>query len=507
MRSTFYHISVLRERRSVSATAETLSESIDVRLLANLSENFRTPYEALFELVDNGLASRLDDQPVAVSISGASGVGGRLTVVTCGGVGMGVEELRQFLHWGKPPSERGLHRYGQGGKAAIGYLGEGMRIRTNRHDEAVAYQLEDDNWRARPLGLKTFTPATAKPVKPGVGVVQVEIVRLRRAVNLRRLERELAWRYRPALTAGHLTIKVSGRNVAPLDLGAQSVAEFAEVLEVPALDDPGRSVRVELRGWVGIAESGFAGRGGVRCSAEGRVVLQNEYFGQRTASHKASLNGLIGEVDLWFVPVVLNKNAFDTGSAAWRRVEPIMFEKLQPYVQQLLRRREPEEPSDEERRRAMEAKDLAQRALHQLAADAMRPGTGGDGAGRKRPEKRDEGQERSDRKDADVDRSPRTPPPSDAVGQLTRKGRAIEWDVRALDQRTRSATLVEGSRVEIVINNRYPAYRQRAGDLLYMLETGLLETLKPDSTEDKSVDEYHQDVTDALFLALQEMKK
>ena len=94
----------------MSITAETLSESIDVRLLANLSENFRTPYEALFELVDNGLASRLDDRPVAVSISGASGVGGRLTVVTSGGAGMGVEELRQFLHWGKPPSERGLHR-------------------------------------------------------------------------------------------------------------------------------------------------------------------------------------------------------------------------------------------------------------------------------------------------------------------------------------------------------------------------------------------------------------
>ena len=84
-------------------------------------------------------------------------------------------------------------------------------------------------------------------------------------------------------------------------------------------------------------------------------MLQNEYFGQRTASHKASLNGLIGEVDLWFVPVVLNKNGFDTGSAAWSAVEPIMFEKLQPYIQQLLRRR-PEEPSDEERLRAMEAR-------------------------------------------------------------------------------------------------------------------------------------------------------
>ena len=133
-----------------------------------------------------------------------------------------------------------------------------MRIRTNRHDEAVAYQLEDDNWRARPLGLKTFTPATVKPVKPGVGVVQVEIVRLRRAVNLRRLERELAWRYRPALVTRHLTIKVSGRNVAAVDLGAQSVTEFSEDLEAPALDDPGRP------GPSGVAGLGRDSRGRIR---------------------------------------------------------------------------------------------------------------------------------------------------------------------------------------------------------------------------------------------------
>jgi hypothetical protein len=492
----------------MSSTAETLVETIDVRLLANLSENFRTPYEALFELVDNGLASRIEGGgPVRVSISGASGVGGRLTVITSGGVGMGLDELTQFLHWGKPPSQRGLHRYGQGGKAAIGYLGEGVRIRTNRHDQLVAYKLEDDNWRARPSGLKTFMPSTVEPAKPGTGVVQIEVIRLRRAINLRRLERELAWRYRPALIGGHMTIKVSGRAVIPADLDAKPKTEFVERLDVPALDDPERLVPVELRGWVGIAESGFSGRGGIRCSAEGRVVLQNEYFGQRSASHKASLNGLIGEVDLWFVPVVLNKNAFDTGSKAWQNVEQIMFEQLAPYVQQLLRRREPEEPSDEERLRAMEAKDIAQQALHQLAAEALRSGLGNSAEGRKPPERRDEPTPRPERSPIETERAPRTPPPPSAVGRLTRRGRALEWDVRALDPRTRSATLTEGDRVEIVINNRYPAYRHRAGDLAYMIETGLLETLKPETADEKTVEEYHQDVTDALYLALQGLKR
>jgi hypothetical protein len=480
-----------------------IHETVDVRLLANLSENFRTPYEAIFELVDNGLASRLDDGVVVVSISGSPGSGGRLTVVTKGGAGMGMDELQDFLHWGKPPSARGLHRYGQGGKAAIGYLAEGVRIRCNRHDQPAGYQIEDDDWRSRPAGLKRYVPTPADLVEAGVGVVQLELLRLRRAVNLRRLERELAWRYRPALTVGHLVIKVSGRRVHPTNLVAQDRTEFAEPVEVPSLDEV-TTMRAELRGWVGIAAPGFGGRGGVRCSADGRVVLQHEYFGQRTSSHKASLNGLVGEVDLWFVPIVLNKTGFDTGSAAWRLVEPIMFNKLQPYVEQLLRRREPDEPSDQERLRAMEAKDIAEQALQHLAAETAREGRSGTATGRKPPEKQGKPRHVSEEPTHAPERSPRTPPPADAVGRLTRRGHVVEWDVRALDPHIRSATVVDNSRVDIVINSRYPAYRQRAGDLQYMVETGLLETLKPDAGEERSVDDYHQDVTDALFLALTE---
>ena len=33
-----------------------------------------------------------------------------------------------------------------------------------------------------------------------------------------------------------------------------------------------------------------------------------------------------------------------------------------------------------------------------------------------------------------------------------------------------------------------------------MLETGLLETLKSDDADERTIDEYHQDVTDALYI-------
>ncbi len=37
-----------------------------------------------------------------------------------------------------------------------------------------------------------------------------------------------------------------------------------------------------------------------------------------------------------------------------------------------------------------------------------------------------------------------------------------------------------------------------------MLETGLLETLKSDDADERTIDEYHQDVTDALYITVQE---
>ena len=478
-----------------------LVESVDVRLLANLSDNFRSPYEAILELIDNALASRRKERPVRVTITGSGGVGATLKVVAKGGRGMGVGELAEFLRWGKASSAVGLNRYGQGGKAAIGYLGTGMRIRCIRFDEDVAYAIEDHDWLLRPDGqLKRFIPQTASSAIPGEGVVQTEIINLRRAINLRRLGREISWRYRPALLEGDLRVTVGRFPVTPSDLPADEQHRISR--EITA---GGKTTM--LVGWVGIAPSGFDGKGGMRCSAFGRVVLQYEYFGHRTSSFKASLNSLVGEVDLSIVPVVLNKNAFDTASPEWEAVQRAVYEEMDPVVRRLLRRRDPGEPSDEERLRAMEAHDVAQRALEKIAAEAAMRGRGGQLAGRKPPSTRDvsEAGERQTSSAVDREREPKTPPPPGAVGKLARKGVALDWDVHALDQRIRSARAMDNGRTEIVINSQYPLYRRRGGDLAYMIETGLLEQLKPDADDEMTVDEYHDQLGESLYLALSEI--
>jgi hypothetical protein len=481
-------------------------ESFDVRLLANLSDNFRSPYEAILELVDNALAARRDGRTVLVTMVGPGALGGNLRVVAKGGAGMGWEELAEFLRWGKAPEEAGLNRYGQGGKAALGYLGRGLRIRCNRYDETTAYEIEDDEWLVRPSGeLKRFVPREVAPAVPSEGVVQIDVLGLRRTINMKRLVRELAWRYRPALLTEALRLTIAGRRIEPAPLPADVRTEIRRVVAVHGSD-------YELCGWVGIAPSRFDGRGGLRCSAFGRVVLEHEYFGHRTSSFKASLNSLVGEVDLSFVPVVLNKNAFDKASPEWETAQQILYEELDPLVKHLLRRREQGEPTEEERLRAMEARDVAQRALEALAAEAASAGRGGQNRGRKPPRLRDMGGDtEQDRSSAGPSREapqPRTPPPANAVGKLLRRGNRLEWDVRSLDPRIRSARTIESGRSEIIINNRYPLYRQRRGDLLYMVETGLLEELRlEEDGAERRVDEYHEQIVAAMFAVVTELSE
>lgn len=55
-----------------------------------------------------------------------------------------------------------------------------------------------------------------------------------------------------------------------------------------------------------------------------------------------------------------------------------------------------------------------------------------------------------------------------------------------------------------MINNRYPLYLERGGDLPYMLETGLLEEMKPSDDEERPVAEYLDEVCEAVFVALSE---
>src|SRR3989442_11939340 len=115
----------------------TVRERIDPEITATLFANYRSSADALMELVDNALDSRLPGEPMKVDLAFH---GEAVTVMSEGGEGMGPKDLeRRYLRWGKS-AKRGrelLGQYGQGGKAAIGHLGRRFSVESSRPGEHV----------------------------------------------------------------------------------------------------------------------------------------------------------------------------------------------------------------------------------------------------------------------------------------------------------------------------------------------------------------------------------
>src|SRR2546426_9147628 len=131
------------------------SERIAPEITASLFSNYRSSADAVMELIDNAVDSRLPKTQLQVEIT----VHPQSLVVTAvGGEGMGVREIeRNYLRWGGSP-KRGrqlLGQYGQGGKAAIGHLGRRFTVEASRPGDPVAWRFTDDDYRDRSR-LKTY---------------------------------------------------------------------------------------------------------------------------------------------------------------------------------------------------------------------------------------------------------------------------------------------------------------------------------------------------------------
>lgn len=71
--------------------------------------------------------------------------------------------------------------------------------------------------------------------------------------------------------------------------------------------------------------------------------------------------------------------------------------------------------------------------------------------------------------------------------------------VRPLDPSVRSTTVLEDGTRVVVINSRYPLYRERNGDMWYQLETAAREVCK--LSEPASVADYERRVNEVVIAA------
>lgn len=490
---------------------KVVRERIDPRLTASLFANYRSAIDALLELADNAVDSRVPTHPLRVDLVVRPGTVG-LTVV--GGTGMDARQLeRDYLRWGASSKRSGdrIGRYGQGGKAAIGHLGNRFRIVASAAGEEVAHAFADDDYRDRSR-LRTYElHPEPKPVAPALGYVHLVIGEVDRRLDPARVRARLAEVYRPLLTQGVVVMTVDRAPVTPVEWQLDEEHRFTV-----------RAGGHLVKGWWGLLPEPIppASVPGIRTYHLGRLVGDPTWFGHPGPNVHPGMARLVGEVELSYVPVTMNKSDVDRDSVEWAAVEQRLAALLRPVVRRLSR--EDTLPVDPDAlRTADRVRRILARALRLLESGQLfeSPNTGGPGDGdvvegqltldavRDRaddPTTSDPDDRGSTDPEASLD-DPVEPPapatrPGDGPSRSTTKRGIGDIIIRPLDPRIRSALVEEDGVRRVIINPRYPLYDVRRGDLWYQLETALREVCA--TLPEATVPEFERKVNELMLVSL-----
>lgn len=472
-------------------------EEFDPRLISSLYRNFKDPIQAILEIIDNAVDDLIEGSPMLISFLIQKD---SLRIINKGGVGMGKKELKAFFIWGLSSKRGKLGRYGQGGKAAMGYLGKSWTISTTKIHEDQEYVVSERDWDNRETGLKKYISEIIKTTNVNEGIVKIEISNLKRKVSKSELERALGKTYRPLIKSNKIEIYSSlNEKVVPEDY----------ILEIP--ED---WFKIELKngkkitGWLGILGAGSKIRGGVRVYSFGRLILDKEWFGQREPSFKQSIDRLIGEIylDLDEVELTMNKSDIDRGSPLYIEIKGEMYKLMDPYVKLLLEEKEKDLPTEKEQKTAKYSGQVWAEFLKYLQQEqkgGTMPGLPID-YGQKPPEfNLDKRMKTVGSIQGNTDNirqnSPATPPPIIRIGKRKRTGGFPEPILQPLSESVRYEVLEDKGRKMIKINTSFSIYKLRKNQLpLYIWETLAIEYSKAEDSETQSVQEYIEELNEIL---------
>jgi hypothetical protein len=462
----------------------TVRERIDPAITASLFANYRSSADAVMELIDNAIDSRLKGSPLDVLLQVHASY---FVIETRGGEGMGPAELeRNYLRWGGSP-KRGrklLGQYGQGGKAAIGHLGGSFTVEASRPGDPGAWRFADPEYRDRSK-LKTYElKSVTKRIPADQGYVRIRIDGVDKRLDARRLSSRLGDTYRPLILRAELRITINGARVEAPSFSFHEEHPFAV-----------RAAGTMVKGWYGIADP--EGRGvdyvpGLRCYKLGRLITSGEFFGHPNAVQISGMSRLVGEVDLMPVPLTMNKSDFARDGPEWVAVERRMHALLEPIAKRLAQDELAPPPAS-----ALKTAEQVRRLLSQVLKLAEREDMFRGLAAASAEATPANRTSRTERVSAE---NPRAPARLPAENEPKRRGFG-HVVVRPLDPSIRSQTVIEQEVTTVVINSRHPLFLKRGGDIWYQLETAAREVFK--SLEGASVGEYERRVNEVILLAFQ----
>ncbi len=467
-----------------------IKERISPRAIDALMRNYRDPQLAFLDLVDNAVDNRIEGKPLAIRIRVTKE---ELSVSNHGGEGLDFDGLESYFTWGHSEKTSGqIGQFGVGGKAAMGFLGKGMEIVCSANGSDAEYRVSDTSWESRREGeLKEYIPEEQKATSPE-GYFKVRIIDLKSEISAAALATKLGDIYRPLIMDGSIKVTVNGKPVDPLQI---------RYLEEEGTTPETLRVQTRYGDWfilkVGVLAQGQRVKPGIRCYYRGRLIEDEQFFGQPTPSQLPGSSRLIGEADLDRVPVTPNKSNFIRGSVEWEMASRTIHTALSPWMDKLANLKNLEQSKVEryEKELARSAKRVLEHVLAntQLVTKAHLPG---ESSGRLPPNPRDEiADPPVSTRPTTKPREGRTPPLLPARGEVKRWGAMHDVEPVSMgNPDTRAEVIEERGRRILRINSDYPLYQtakriSNDAQEVYMAETLVME-LVASISEGKTVKEY-----------------
>jgi len=455
-----------------------IKEKLNPNIKRALYSNFSNAYEAIQEIIDNSVSHRIRGKKMKIDILFIMN-SKKIAIYDIGGEGMDIRSLNFFFNWGET-RERSVYDiglYSQGGKSAIGYLGRSFSLITSPINGDKAYKIEDDNLMDT-TKLKEYK-ALLLPAQHKEGYTFIEIGNLKFNISnnfKEKLKEILIKTYRPLIKNQEIEIAIDKIKINVSDFPLDKEFNIQEI-------DFKLLLKYRVKGWIGRLTPRSGLKGGIRCYYKGRLICKREFFGHPDPSYKASLNFLIGEVFLDFVPVNTNKTDFHRESEEWRTVQEKMYFLLQPHINELLGR-EVEEPTEEDINRVKKARDLFQAIMKLINKkhNGESVSSLGEDYGQKPPSVNENSKLVNGRSIPEKKYQPRIPPPKNKVGIRRRLRRFMDWDIRPMEETIRSKIEESKEGKILIINNMFPGYKQSKGNYFYLLETAALQTVPIEDT-------------------------
>lgn len=309
-----------------------IKESFDPKLVTALFKNFSNQYIALFELIDNAVDDRLDNVKLTISIDYYPD-DEKLTIKNFNGKGMYMEDLEKFFIWGHSEKEKGrIGRYGQGGKAALGYLAKSFMIKSHPRDSKLGFSVKITDWENRQVGFIDGFQVIPYQSQRDEGDVTFEIYQLKKEFKIEKIIEKIKNTYRPLIRQKKVEFIVENKSLKcdPVIYDKNTFKNFK-------VNFMYNKQEYTLSGEYGIVPDKDSERGGFKIFQYGRKIAEKEYFGHIDPSKRWNVERLYGELYINFdLPLSMNKTEIDKDSELWYLINESMNQEISEIIKEAI---------------------------------------------------------------------------------------------------------------------------------------------------------------------------